>query len=142
MTPFHLAFAIDDIEAVRGFYGDVLGCPVGREAANWIEFDFFGRRISAHVSTETRAGDRSTVDGQFVPLHHFGVLLPWTEWTALSARLAREDWPFELTPRVRFEGEPGEQGTFFVKDPAGNALEFKAYRNPEAVYAPHAAAGE
>jgi extradiol dioxygenase family protein len=142
MSPFHLAFAIDDIEAARRFYGGVLGCAVGREAANWIDFDFFGHQISAHLSREPRAGDRSTVDGVFVPLHHFGVLLPWNAWETLSGRLAAADWPFELTPRVRYEGEPGEQGTFFVKDPAGNALEFKAYRNPDAVYASHADAGE
>jgi extradiol dioxygenase family protein len=136
MNPFHLAFAIDDIEDARRFYHGVLGCPVGREASNWIDFDFFGNQISAHVHRGTRPDGVSYVGREEVPLHHFGVLLPWAEWEALAERITGAPWPFVIAPHTRFEGEPGEQGTFFLKDPSNNALEFKAFRHPEDVYAP------
>lgn len=129
MIPFHLAFAITDIEATRDFYQRVLGCAVGREAPNWIDFDFFGHQISAHLNHDPRPAATSDVAGKQVPLHHFGAVLPWDQWNDLIARLRAENWGFLLDPHIRFENEPGEQGTFFIKDPSGNALEFKSFRN-------------
>ncbi|WP_029040267.1 VOC family protein [Cucumibacter marinus] len=129
MTPFHLAFAIDEIEATRDFYHRVLGCALGREAPNWIDFDFFGHQISGHVNTDARSPATTEVAGEQVPLHHFGVVLPWAQWNELIARLRAENWAFLLEPHIRFENEPGEQGTFFIKDPSGNALEFKSFKN-------------
>ncbi len=134
MIPFHMAFAIDDKEKARWFYGDVIGCKVGREAENWIDFDFFGHQISAHLNTDAKSTATSKVGNDMVPLHHFGAVLPWETWNALSARLEDAGWVFVLKPHIRFEGQPGEQGTFFIKDPAGNALEFKSFRHAEAMF--------
>lgn len=134
MIPFHMAFAIHDKEASRRFYGDVLGCKVGREAENWIDFDFFGHQISAHVNVDPKSEATSTVGTDRVPLHHFGAVLPWDIWTGLIERLRDNGWTFVLEPKVRFAGQPGEQGTFFLKDPSGNALEFKAFRHPEGMF--------
>jgi len=134
MIPFHMAFAIDDKEAARHFYGTIIGCPVGREAENWIDFDFFGHQISAHLNRDPKSAATSKVGNDMVPLHHFGAVLPWDDWNALIARLNDNGWPFVLQPHVRFKDEPGEQGTFFVKDPAGNALEFKSFRNPDGIF--------
>ncbi|RUT31079.1 hypothetical protein EMQ25_09380 [Arsenicitalea aurantiaca] len=134
MTPFHMAFAIDDKEQARRFYGEVIGCKVGREADNWIDFDFFGHQISAHLNTDPKSAATSRVGNDLVPLHHFGAVLAWDEWNALIGRLRANGHAFVLEPHVRFEGEPGEQGTFFIKDPAGNALEFKSFRHPEGLF--------
>lgn len=132
--PFHLAFAVDDKEAARRFYGEVLGCRVGREAENWIDFDFFGHQISAHLNGDPKSTATSRVGDDFVPLHHFGAVLPWDVWNGLVERLRAHEWRFVLEPKVRFVGQPGEQGTFFLKDPAGNALEFKAFRHAEGMF--------
>lgn len=134
MFPFHMAFAINDKEEARRFYGDVIGCKVGREADNWIDFDFFGHQLSAHINTDPKSPATSKVGSELVPLHHFGAVLPWDEWNSLIARLKAEDYAFVLEPHIRFEGEPGEQGTFFVKDPSGNALEFKSFRSPSGLF--------
>lgn len=134
--PFHLAFPVDDLEAARAFYVDVLGCRVGREAARWIDFDFFGHQISAHLVD--RPLDRAAtnpVDGDDVPARHFGAILPWNEWEALHLRLARAGHRFLIEPHVRFRGEVGEQGTFFVEDPAGNAIELKTFADMSRVFA-------
>jgi extradiol dioxygenase family protein len=134
--PFHLAFPVDDLEAARAFYGGVLGCPEGRSAATWIDFDLAGHQIVAHLASDGgRDAGASQVDGDGVPVPHFGLVLPWDDWEALADRLRDADWKFELGPRVRFRGEVGEQGTFFIRDPAGNALEFKAFRDPERLFA-------
>lgn len=134
MIPFHMAFAIDDKETARHFYGVVIGCKVGREAENWIDFDFFGHQISAHLNTDEKSAATSKVGDELVPLHHFGAVLPWQEWNALIERLNAQGNAFTLGPHVRFAGQPGEQGTFFIKDPAGNALEFKSFRHPEGMF--------
>lgn len=135
-SPFHLAFPVDDLDAARGFYAGLLECPVGRESAKWIDFDFFGHQITAHLRPgEVRAAETSSVDGDAVPVRHFGAVLSWPEWEALASRLAEEGTAFLIEPRVRFKGKAGEQGTFFIKDPAGNALEFKSFRNPEMLFA-------
>ncbi|MFT5463523.1 MAG: extradiol dioxygenase family protein [Planctomycetota bacterium] len=130
---FHLAFPIDDIGDARDFYVGVLGCSVGRESERWIDFDFFGHQISAHVSPAECAAAREAssvnpVDGDQVPVRHFGCVLEWSEWERMAERLRAADVPFLIDPRVRFAGKAGEQGTFFVRDPAGNALEFKTFR--------------
>jgi len=134
MIPFHMAFAIDDKETARHFYGDVIGCKVGREADNWIDFDFFGHQISAHINKDPKSTATSKVGNDMVPLHHFGAVLPWETWNDLIGRLRSANWPFVMEPKIRFEGEPGEQGTFFLKDPAGNAMEFKSFKNPDAIF--------
>lgn len=132
MNRFHLAFPVDDIASTRAFYTGVLGAKVGREAERWIDFDFFGHQISAHV-TERAALAHNPVDGNEVPVPHFGVILEWDAFEALSERLAGQ--AFLIGPRVRFEGQPGEQATMFIRDPSGNALEFKAFRDDAQVFA-------
>jgi len=134
MTPFHLAFPVDDLEAARGFYHGLLGCRVGRESSRWIDFDFFGHQITAHLSAETTAVRRNAVDGDDVPVRHFGAVLPMAEWDALAARLRAEGMQFRIEPHVRFKGEVGEQATLFIDDPAGNALEFKAFADPARLF--------
>ena len=134
MAAFHLAIPVDDLAAARGFYGATMGCTEGRSSETWVDFDFFGHQLVVHRAP--RAGIiRNAVDGDAVPVPHFGLVLDWADWEALGARIAASGAAFELPPHVRFEGLPGEQGTFFLFDPAGNALEFKAMRNPENLFA-------
>ncbi len=136
MQPFHLAFPIDDIEATRSFYVDLLGCSVGREAATWIDFDLFGHQISAHLRARPQdSAFTNPVDGDAVPIPHFGVVLAWEEWHALRDRLVAGGVDFRVGPRIRFEGQVGEQATMFFLDPSGNALEFKSFRNPASLFA-------
>ena len=134
-TPFHLAFPVHDLEAAREFYAGLLGCAIGRESSHWIDFDFFGHQITAHLSLEATEGIARPVDGDAVPVPHFGAVLPWPRWEALAERLRHAGQEFIIGPRVRFQGEPGEQGTFFVRDPSGNPLEFKSFRRPEQLFA-------
>ncbi|MCB9744923.1 MAG: VOC family protein [Alphaproteobacteria bacterium] len=136
LSPFHLAIPVDDLEAARGFYGGVLGCAEGRVDPAWVDFDFFGHQLTAHLKPEDTAASRTNaVDGDAVPVRHFGVVLPWADWEALHQRLAARGWPFRISPRVRFPGQVGEQGTFFVEDPAGNALEFKSFKDMARLFA-------
>ena len=132
---FHLAFPVHDLVAARHFYGDVLGCDEGRSDAHWVDFDLYGHQIVAHLTD--RAAERvvNPVDGDQVPVPHFGVLLDPPAWRALAARLQAADVEFVIEPHTRFEGEPGEQSTMFVLDPSGNALEFKAFEHDEQVFA-------
>ncbi|MGK3990665.1 VOC family protein [Sorangium sp. So ce136] len=144
--PFHLAFPVSDLEATRRFYVDVLGCRVGREAARWIDFDFFGHQISAHLVDKNRV-DKSRVDeagavlptnpvdGKDVPVRHFGAILEWRSWHALVERLRELGVQFLIEPHIRFVGEPGEQATLFVVDPSGHALEFKSFRDTGQIFA-------
>lgn len=135
-APFHLAFPIRDIEATRRFYVDVLGCGVGREDTRWIDFDFFGHQISAHlVDAELDESASNPVDGDDVPVRHFGVILPWEAWHDLADRLRAAGVSFVIEPRIRFVGEVGEQATFFLRDPSGNAIEMKSFKDPTRVYA-------
>ena len=134
MSPFHLAIPVDDLAAARAFYGGVLGCPEGRSSETWVDFDFHGHQFVVHKAPRA-AITRNAVDGDAVPVPHFGLVLSWPEWQALADRITASGTPFELPPHVRFAGKPGEQGTFFLFDPAGNALEFKAMRNPENLFA-------
>ena len=136
MPPFHLALPIDDLAQARAFYGDTLGCPEGRSAPAWIDFDFFGHQLSVHLRPEECAAVRTNpVDGDDIPVRHFGVVLPWADWEALHTRLSQRGHSFLLAPKIRFTGEIGEQGTFFLRDPAGNALEFKTFRDPARLFA-------
>jgi extradiol dioxygenase family protein len=136
LTPFHLAFPVDDLEAARAFYGGTLGCPEGRSSDEWIDFDFFGHQIVAHLSPNA-PGMRhaNAVDGHAVPVPHFGVVLPMRTWEALAARARAAHIQFEIEPYVRFKGEVGEQATMFFYDPAGNALEFKAFADISQMFA-------
>ena len=134
--PFHLAFPVDDLAATRRFYGELLGCPEGRSADEWIDFDLYGHQIVAHLSPHAgRARATNPVDGEDVPVPHFGIVLAMAEWKALAARLQEGGMTFVIEPTIRFEGQPGEQATMFFLDPAGNALEFKAMANPENLFA-------
>lgn len=134
--PFHLAFAVDDLAAARRFYGGLLGCPEGRSAAHWVDFDFYGHQIVAHLAPEAaRGGATNPVDGEDVPVPHFGVVLSMDQWKELALRLERAGAKFAIAPTVRFEGQAGEQATMFLRDPAGNALEFKAMANPAGLFA-------
>ncbi|WP_298912417.1 VOC family protein [uncultured Algimonas sp.] len=135
VIPFHLAAPIRDKEEARLFYRDRLGCAVGREAENWIDFDFFGHQVSLHVCREPETQATNEVDGKQVPVRHFGAVLPWERWHVLKDRLAAAGTDFVIEPYIRFEGEPGEQATMFFLDPSGNALEFKSFKDPERLYA-------
>jgi extradiol dioxygenase family protein len=133
---FHLAFPVTDLASTRAFYGELLGCREGRSAPEWVDFEFFGHQISAHVMPGAcGAGGAHDVDGDDVPVRHFGVILEWNAWHALAERLKRRAVRFSIEPHVRFRGEIGEQATFFVLDPSGNALEFKAFKDPARVFA-------
>ncbi|HET6942604.1 MAG TPA: VOC family protein [Sphingomicrobium sp.] len=136
LSPFHLAFPVDDLEAARRFYGELLGCPEGRSSDRWIDFDLRGHQIVAHLAPEV-APRRSTnpVDGEAVPVPHFGLVLSMDEWRALADRLQGSSVDFVIEPTIRFEGQPGEQATMFLLDPAGNALEFKAMADPSKLFA-------
>lgn len=133
--PFHLAFPVTDLARTRAFYGGLLGCREGRSAPAWVDFDFFGHQISAHLVSENPSASTHEVDGDDVPVRHFGAVLPWEPWEALHRRLSAAGVSFRIAPRVRFAGEVGEQGTFFVVDPSGNALEFKSFRDPQRLFA-------
>jgi len=136
LPPFHLAFPVDDLGEARRFYGEVLGCPEGRSADEWIDFDLHGHQIVAHLAPDAvRARATNPVDGDDVPVPHFGVVLLMEQWKALAARLEAARVAFVIAPTVRFEGQPGEQATMFFLDPAGNALEFKAMADPAKLFA-------
>jgi len=131
LPPFHLAFPVDDLDAARRFYGDLLGCPEGRSSDRWVDFDLHGHQIVAHLAPgASRPAAANAVDGDQVPVPHFGLVLAIDEWKRLARRLEDAGADFVIAPTVRFEGQPGEQATMFLRDPAGNALEFKAMADP------------
>src|ERR1700712_1897079 len=139
---FHLAFPVRDLTEARAFYGDLLGCPEGRSSDEWVDFDFFGHQIVAHLSADAPSykeenADKAhnDVDGEQVPVRHFGVILSMAEWRKLADRLSQDKVPFVIAPDIRFEGQPGEQATFFIRDPSGNALEFKAFDDDSRIFA-------
>lgn len=134
--PFHLAIPVHDLAAARRFYGEVLGCPEGRSAPDWIDFDLYGHQLVAHLAPAQRAADHhNPVDGHDVPVPHFGVVLSMARWQELAARLTQAGVTFAIAPNVRFKGQPGEQATMFFRDPSGNALEFKAFADRSALFA-------
>ena len=128
LQPFHLAIKVDDLAAARGFYGGLLGCPEGRSADTWVDFDLYGHQLVCHLAPGVGEGvHHNPVDGDQVPVPHFGVVLGMADWESLAERLQAAEVRFVIEPHVRFRGEPGEQATLFFLDPAGNALEFKAF---------------
>lgn len=133
--PFHLAFPVRDLAEARTFYHELLGCPVGRESSAWIDFNFFGHQITAHLADREVEVPTNEVDGDAVPVHHFGAVLPMDAWERLADLLKDEGTEFLIEPHIRFKGEVGEQATMFLKDPSGNALEFKAFVDPERLFA-------
>lgn len=133
---FHLAFPVRDLEEARAFYGGLLGCPEGRSSPDWIDFDFYGHQIVAHLSPD-EVGHKSTsaVDGEDVPVRHFGAILTLPQWEEMAEKLKAANTKFVIEPQIRFKGEPGEQATLFFLDPSGNALEFKAFADDAMVFA-------
>jgi extradiol dioxygenase family protein len=133
---FHLAFPVTDLEAARKFYVEALGCRIGRESERWIDFDFFGHQLTAHLSSaRPQPVEANPVDGKDVPLRHFGIILDWDAWHALADTLKRADVTFVIEPYIRFRGEVGEQATMFIRDPSGNHLEFKSFKDMNSVFA-------
>jgi extradiol dioxygenase family protein len=136
-TPlFHLAFPVRDIAEARAFYGGLLGCPEGRSSAAWVDFDFYGHQVVAHLSPdECHQAATGEVDGDAVPVRHFGVILAMDAWQALADKLTAAGTRFIIAPHLRFKGEVGEQATMFFLDPSGNALEFKSFADMGQVFA-------
>ncbi|MEK9916062.1 MAG: VOC family protein [Betaproteobacteria bacterium] len=133
--PFHLAFPVHSLEEARRFYGEILGCPEGRSSHEWIDFDFYGHQIVAHLdANHAKDEGANRVDGDDVPLRHFGVVLDMKNWYELEQKLKNASVDFLIKPRVRFKGLAGEQATMFVRDFSGNALEFKAFKDPSMLF--------
>ncbi|MGN6848953.1 MAG: VOC family protein [Sphingomicrobium sp.] len=136
LPPFHLAFPVDDLAAARRFYGELLGCPEGRSADEWVDFDLHGHQIVAHLAPDAvQRRATNPVDGEDVPVPHFGLVLSMEQWKQLAQRLEDAGTKFVIAPTIRFQGQPGEQATMFLLDPAGNALEFKAMADPAKLFA-------
>jgi extradiol dioxygenase family protein len=136
MQPFHLAISVHDLAAARAFYGQLLGCAEGRSSEHWVDFDFFGHQLVAHLDSRQRASaHHNEVDGHDVPVPHFGVVLEWDAWHRLAERLRAAGASFVIAPGIRFAGQVGEQATMFFYDPSDNALEFKAFRDPAQLFA-------
>ena len=135
MRPFHLAFPVDDLEKTREFYINILGCREGRSSDRWIDFDMYGHQVVAHLIDKVEKVQTNPVDGDDVPASHFGVILELDKWEALAERLKKIGMNFIIEPHIRFKGEAGEQATMFFLDPCGNALEFKAFKNDDMIFA-------
>ncbi len=136
LYPFHLAIPVDDLEVARHFYGTVLKCPEGRTSDLWTDYDLYGHQLVIHFHPSNGSEEHhNPVDGHDVPIPHFGVVLPWEEWEELAKRMRGAGIRFIIEPYIRFEGLPGEQATMFFKDPCGNALEFKSFKNIEQLFA-------
>ena len=135
ISPFHLAFPVHDLDQARRFYGGVLGCPEGRSSTEWIDFDLFGHQIVAHLAPPKVPDHHNEVDGHDVPVPHFGVVLDWNEFHGFAQRLKDQGVRFVIEPYIRFAGQVGEQATMFFRDPSGNALEFKAFKDRGQLFA-------
>jgi extradiol dioxygenase family protein len=134
--PFHLAFPVHDLSAARAFYGELLGCPEGRSSSEWVDFNLYGHQVVAHLAPDqTGLATTNAVDGDNVPVRHFGVVLSMDEWQALADKLKKAGQSFIIEPHVRFKGQVGEQATMFFLDPSGNALEFKAFKDMSSLFA-------
>lgn len=134
-TPFHLAFHVTDLDQARAFYGGVLGCAEGRRAETWVDFDFFGHQLSLHLGQPFANAPTGKVGDHLVPMPHFGLVLAYADWRALADRLQAAGTDWVLAPSVRFEGEPGEQWTMFFRDPSGNPIEIKGFRDLSGIFA-------
>lgn len=133
---FHLAFPVADLSQTRTFYTELLGCKMGRSSPAWIDFNFFGHQVTAHLKPdELQAAKTNAVDGKAVPVRHFGVILNWEKWHELAEKMKAHGTDFIIDPHIRFQGEVGEQATMFFLDPSGNALEFKSFKDPEQIFA-------
>lgn len=136
LQPFHLAIPVNNVEKNRTFYRDVLGCSEGRSSDHWVDFNFFGHQLVIHYKESKQEEEYSNpVDGHNVPVPHFGVVLAWQQWHDFAERLKQHQIKFVIEPYIRFEGQVGEQATLFFKDPSGNALEFKAFKNMDQLFA-------
>jgi extradiol dioxygenase family protein len=135
LRPFHLAFPVCDLAEARAFWGGIVGCPEGRSAEGWVDFDFYGHQIVAHHVDAPAAESRNPVDGHDVPVPHFGIVLEMADWQALAERLTAAGTEFVIEPHVRFRGHPGEQATMFFRDPSGNAIEMKAFADLAQLFA-------
>ncbi len=137
LQPFHLAIPVSDVAQNRIFYRDLLGCSEGRNSEHWVDFNFFGHQLVIHYkeSMQQHAATSNPVDGHDVPVPHFGVVLGWQQWHDFAERLRQHNIQFVIEPYIRFKGEVGEQATLFFKDPSGNALEFKAFKNIDQLFA-------
>jgi extradiol dioxygenase family protein len=136
LTPFHLAYHVTDLDAARAFYGQTLGCEEGRSTQTWVDFDFFGHQISLHLGTPFETTNTGKVGDHMVPMPHLGMVLPFEQWRKLADRLEAAETQWVLPPSVRFEGEPGEQWTMFFRDPSGNPIEVKGFKDMAGVFAP------
>ena len=134
LRPFHLAFPVRDLEEAKLWYCETFNCELGRQSADWVDFNFFGHQIVAHLSKTAIREDSNEVDQQNVPVRHFGVVLDWKEWRSLSEKLQKLKIKFIINPYIRFKGEVGEQATMFILDPSGNALEFKSFKDPKQLF--------
>ena len=134
--PFHLAFPVHDLALARAFYGELLGCPEGRSCDDWVDFNFFGHQIVAHLAPQ-ECGQRghNAVDGHEVPVRHFGAVVPMDLWQAMADKLLERGTDFVIKPYIRFKGEPGEQATMFFLDPSGNAVEMKSFADLGSLFA-------
>ena len=134
-TRFHLAFPVRDLELTKIFYVNILGCSLGRESSNWVDFNLFGHQVVAHYSPQDCVPlNQNLVDGDKIPSRHFGVILNWDTWEKLSESIKEKDISFYIKPKIRFKNQKGEQGTFFVLDPSENVLEFKSFKNDSMVF--------
>ena len=136
LTPFHLAYHVTDLEEARAFYGQTLGCKEGRSTKTWVDFDFFGHQISLHLGTPFETTNTGQVGDHMVPMPRLGMVLPFERWRTLADRLEAVKTQWVLPPSVRFEGEPGEQWTMFFRDPSGNPIEVKGFKDMSGVFAP------
>ena len=132
--PFHLAFPVNDLEAAEAFYCGVLGCKTGRRDKDWIDFDFYGHQIVAHLTKLTDQDAANLVDNKHVPVPHFGIILEIPEWEVIAQKLREINVKFEIEPYIRFKGQKGEQATMFFRDPSGNSIEIKAFRNESQIF--------
>lgn len=134
LRPFHLAIPVDNLEQARHFYANLLGCEVGRTSSRWVDFNFFGHQLTVHLDDSADGIGTNAVDGKQVPVRHFGIILEWEQWHSLAEHLQKSGVDWVIEPGIRFQGKTGEQATFFLHDPAGNALEFKSFKYDAAIF--------
>ena len=134
LRPFHLAFPVRNLEETKVWYSDVLGCKVGRESSDWIDFNMFGHQVVAHLSDSLDQMATNEVDGEDVPIRHFGIILRPVDWNKLREDIESKGVEFIVKPTTRFKGRSGEQFTMFIKDPSGNALEFKSFSEDNMIF--------
>jgi len=134
LRPFHLAFPVKDLEDTKIWYCDVLGCTLGRESNDWVDFNFYGHQVVAHLSNKFNSDETNEVDGDDVPIRHFGVILSASDWDKLKDKLVSKGTNFIIQPNIRFENSSGQQKTMFISDPSGNALEFKCFEDDTMIF--------